>query len=246
MTEVVAYAKDGAVALITVTNPPVNALSQAVRQGLLDRLFEAEADTDVQAIVLMGEGRAFIAGADIKEFGKTPLEPWLPDVCTRIEACPKLVIASMHGVSLGGGLEVALGAHYRVAVPSARVGLPEVHLGLIPGAGGTQRVPRLTGVEAALDIITSGRHVGAQEAHDMGLIDKIADGTPLENGLSYARHLLDSGAKRRAVSEMDPPPAIDWDATYDTVLVKGRGQISPAEAVRAVQACVELPFAEGI
>jgi 3-hydroxyacyl-CoA dehydrogenase len=246
MSDVVSYENVGDIALITVNNPPVNALSQAVRQGLLDQVMQAEADEAVHAIVLLGEGRAFIAGADIKEFGKPPMEPWLPDVCTRIEASPKLVIASMHGVSLGGGLEVALGAHYRIAVPDARVGLPEVHLGLIPGAGGTQRVPRLTGAEAALDIITTGRHVGAKEAEAMGLIDKIAEGSPRDNGLTYARELIDAGTVRRAVSEMPAPEAIDWDATYDAVLARGRGQISPAAAVRAVQACSELPFDEGM
>ncbi len=246
MSDVVSYERQGEIALVTVDNPPVNALSQAVRQGLLDRVMQAEADEEVRAIVILGEGRAFIAGADIKEFGKPPLEPYLPDLCTRIEASPKLVVASMHGVSLGGGLEVALGAHYRVAVPDARVGLPEVHLGLIPGAGGTQRVPRLTGVEAALDIITTGRHVGAREAAEMGLIDRIAEGSPRENGIAFARELLAEGKGRRAVSELPPPDPIDWDAKYAEVLKKGRGQISPAESVRAVQACVELPFAEGI
>ena len=246
MSDVVSYERQGEIALVTVDNPPVNALSQAVRQGLLDRVMQAEADEEVRAIVILGEGRAFIAGADIKEFGKPPLEPYLPDLCTRIEASPKLVVASMHGVSLGGGLEVALGAHYRVAVPDARVGLPEVHLGLIPGAGGTQRVPRLTGVEAALDIITTGRHVGAREAAEMGLIDRIAEGSPRENGIAFARELLAEGKGRRAVSELPPPDPIDWDAKYAEVLKKGRGQISPAESVRAVQACVELPFDEGI
>ncbi len=246
MSDVVAYERQGEIALITVQNPPVNALSLAVRQGLLDRIEEAEADDGVRAIVILGEGRVFIAGADIKEFGKPPQEPFLPDVCTRIEACPKLVVASMHGASLGGGLEVALGAHYRVAVPDARVGLPEVHLGLIPGAGGTQRVPRLTGVDPALDVITSGRHVGAKEAAAMGLIDRIAEGTPRENGIAFAEELLAEGNERRAVSELPAPEPIDWDAKYDEVLKKGRGQVSPAEAVRAVQACVELPFAEGM
>jgi 3-hydroxyacyl-CoA dehydrogenase len=157
-----------------------------------------------------------------------------------------VVVASMHGVSLGGGLDVALGAHYRIAQPSARVGLPEVHLGLIPGAGGTQRVPRLTGAERAIEMITTGRQVGASEALGMGLIDKIEEGDTEAVGLAYAQDLLAQGAPRRPVSALPGPDAIDWDATYDTVLKKGRGQISPAIAVRAVQAASELSFDAGM
>ena len=174
------------------------------------------------------------------------MTPSLPDVVDRIEASPLLVVASMHGVSLGGGLEVALGCHYRIAVPSARIGLPEVHLGLIPGAGGTQRLPRVTGVEAALDIMTTGRQVGAKEAATMGVIDVVQDGDALENGLTYAKKLLNDGAVRRPVSEMPAPTPIDWDAAYNATLARGRGQISPAQSVRAVQASVEKPFNEGI
>ena len=246
MSDKVAYTRHDDVAVLRIQNPPVNALSQAVRQGLQDGMDRAESEEGVKAVVIVGEGRAFIAGADITEFGKPPKEPHLPDLCARIEASPLLVVASMHGVSLGGGLEVALSTHYRVAQPSARVGLPEVHLGLIPGAGGTQRLPRLTGAEAAIEVITSGRHVKASEAQSLGIIDKIAEGDPEEVGLSYARHLLEEGALRRPVSAMPVAEPIDWDGTYDTVLKKGRGQISPAKAVRAVQASVELPFEEGM
>jgi len=246
MSDKVAYSRHGDIAVLRIQNPPVNALSQDVRAGLLQTLMQAEADEGVKAVVIVGEGRAFIAGADIKEFGKPPLEPYLPDVCNRIEASPLIVVASMHGVSLGGGLEIALSAHYRVAQPSARVGLPEVHLGLIPGATGTQRLPRLTGAEKAIDVITTGRQVKAAEALELGIIDKVSEGDPEAVGLAYAQDLLDSGAARRPVSELDPPAAIDWDATYEAVLKKGRGQISPAEAVRAVQAAAELPFDEGV
>ncbi|MFC6636707.1 3-hydroxyacyl-CoA dehydrogenase [Sulfitobacter sp. JBTF-M27] len=246
MSDKVAYSRHGDIAVLRIQNPPVNALSQDVRAGLLQTLMQAEADEGVKAVVIVGEGRAFIAGADIKEFGKQPLEPYLPDVCNRIEALPLIVVASMHGVSLGGGLEIALSAHYRVAQPSARVGLPEVHLGLIPGATGTQRLPRLTGTEKAIDVITTGRQVKAAEALELGIIDKVSEGDPEAVGLAYAQDLLDSGAARRPVSELDPPAAIDWDATYEAVLKKGRGQISPAEAVRAVQAAAELPFDEGV
>ena len=246
MSDKIAYARHGDIAVLSIENPPVNALSQAVRQGLMERMDQAEADDGVRAVLIVGQGRAFIAGADITEFGKPPMAPSLPDVVDRIEASPLLVIASMHGVSLGGGLEVALGCHYRIAVPSARIGLPEVHLGLIPGAGGTQRLPRVTGVEAALDIMTTGRQVGAKEAAAMGVIDVVQDGDALTNGLAYVEKLLNDGAPRRPVSEMPAPAAIDWDATYDTILARGRGQISPAQSVRAVQASVEKPFAEGM
>jgi len=246
LSDKIAYDRQGSIAILTVQNPPVNALSHAVREGLWDRMAQAEADDGVRAVLIVGDGRAFFAGADITEFGKPPKEPHLPDLINRIERSPLLVIASMHGVSLGGGLEVALGCHYRIAVPSARVGLPEVHLGLIPGAGGTQRLPRLTGVEPALEMMTSGRQVGAEEAAKLGIIDVIRDGDPKVNGLDYAQALLDDGAPRRAVSEMSPPEPVDWDAAFDATLARGRGQISPAWCVRAVQASVEKPFAEGL
>ncbi len=246
MSDPVSYETEGDIAIVTIRNPPVNALSQAVRQGLADAMDRAEADDGIRAALILGEGRAFIAGADITEFGKPPMEPNLPDLCTRIEASPLLVVASMHGVSLGGGLEVALGCHYRVAQPNARVGLPEVHLGILPGAGGTQRLPRVAGAQNAVEAITTGRHIKAPEALEMGIVDKIEEGDPRAVGLAYTQALLAEGAPRRPVSELPAPAPIDWDATYDAVLKKGRGQISPATAVRAVQAASELPFEEGM
>ncbi|MEQ5827911.1 enoyl-CoA hydratase/isomerase family protein [Sulfitobacter sp. NFXS29] len=246
MTVKIAYSRHDDIVVLRIENPPVNALSQAVRQGLAEGMDRAEAEDGVRAVMIVGEGRAFIAGADITEFGKPPMEPHLPNLCSRIEASPLLVVASMHGVSLGGGLEVALSAHYRIAQPSARVGLPEVHLGLIPGAGGTQRLPRLIGVEPALDAITTGRHIKAPQALEMGIVDRVEEGDPQEVGLAYVRELLDSGAERRPICDMPAPAPIDWDAAYEATLKKGRGQISPAEAVRAVQAGVEKPFEEGM
>lgn len=210
------------------------------------RMDQAEAAPGVRAVLLVGDGRGFIAGADIREFGKPPLAPHLPDVCDRIEASPLLVVASLHGVSLGGGLEVALSAHYRTAQPGALVGLPEVHLGLIPGAGGTQRLPRLTGAEHAIDAITSGRHIAARKALAMGIVDRIAEGDPEASGLAYCHDLLAKGAAPRRVSALPPPAPIDWDAAFDRVLKKARGQIAPAQVVRAIQASVELPFEEGL
>ena len=246
MSDKIAYSRHGDIAVLRIQNPPVNALSQAVRQGLSDGMAHAEADDGVRAVLILGDGRAFIAGADITEFGKPPMEPNLPDLCARIEASPLLVVASMHGVSLGGGLEIALSTHYRIAQPDARVGLPEVHLGILPGAGGTQRLPRLTGAEKAVEAITSGRHIKAPEALEMGILDRVEEGDPEAVGLAYTQELLDQNAPRRPVSEMPAAEGIDWDATYDAVLKKGRGQISPATAVRAVQAASELPFAQGI
>ena len=246
MSDPVSFTVHGPVAVLRIQNPPVNALSQAVRQGLAVGMDRAEADAAIKAVVIVGDGRAFIAGADITEFGKPPMEPNLPDLCTRIEASPLLVIASMHGVSLGGGLEVALGAHYRIAQPDAKIGLPEVHLGLLPGAGGTQRLPRLTGAAKAIEIMTTGGQINAAAAIEMGVIDKIEAGDPQEVGLAYAMDLISSGAPRRAISELAGPEAMDWDAAYQGAVSKSRGQISHGAIVRAVQAASEQPFAEGM
>ena len=245
MSEAIQYSRVGDIAVLEAHNPPVNALGHAVRVGLMEGMDRAEAE-GAKAVVICGAGRTYFAGADIREFGKTPQPPHLPDVCNRIEASPLLVVSAMHGTALGGGLEVAMGSHYRIAVPSAKVGLPEVHLGILPGAGGTQRLPRLTGVEPALDMITSGRHVKAAEAQSFGILDKVAEGEPREIGIAYAQELLDQGAPRRPVNELPNPAPVDFDATYEAVLAKGRGQLSPATAVRAVQAASELPFAEGL
>ncbi|MEX0285409.1 MAG: 3-hydroxyacyl-CoA dehydrogenase NAD-binding domain-containing protein [Paracoccaceae bacterium] len=245
MSDAIEYERIGDIAVLKANNPPVNALGQAVRQGLVDGIAQAEAD-GARAVLIYGDGRTYFAGADIREFGKPPTEPHLPDVCNRIESSPLIVVSAMHGTALGGGLEIAVSTHYRIAVPSARIGLPEVHLGLIPGAAGTQRLPRLTGVEKALDVMTTGRQVGAAEALEMGIIDKIAEGDPREIGLAYAQELLDAGAPRRAVSEMPAPTPIDFDAAYEATLARSRGQISPAYCVRAVQAACELSFAEGV
>lgn len=245
MSEAVEYAREGDIAVLAVNNPPVNALGQAVRRGLWDGIERAERE-GAKAVLIHGLGRTFPAGADIREFGKPPLEPWLPDLCNRIEASPLVVVAAIHGTALGGGLEVALSAHYRIAVPSARVGLPEVHLGILPGAGGTQRLPRIAGVEKALDMITTGRHVGAQEALEAGILDCIKEGEPRDIGLAYARELLEQGATRRPTGEMPAPAPIDFEAAIAAVKKRARGQMSPVWAARAVQAACELPFAEGL
>lgn len=245
MSQVIQYEKVGDIAVLASNNPPVNALGYDVRVGLVEGIERAEQD-GARAVLIYGEGRTFFAGADIREFGKPPKAPFLPDVCARIEASPLIVVSSIHGTALGGGLEIALGSHYRIAVPSARVGLPEVLIGVMPGAGGTQRLPRLVGIDKSLDIITSGRQVGAAEALELGVLDKVADGTPREIGLAYAQELIDANAPRRAICDMDGPDTTDFDALYDAVLKKSRGQLAPAVAVRGIQAACELPFDKGM
>ena len=174
---------EGDVAVLTLNSPPVNALSQQVREGILNGVNEAVANAAVKAVVLICDGRTFIAGADITEFGKPPRAPALREVQDAIENAGKPVIAAIHGTALGGGLEVALCCHYRVAVPSAKCGLPEVNLGLLPGAGGTQRLPRIVGPAKAMEMVTSGQHVGARQCLEMGLVDEI-----LEPALLHEAH----------------------------------------------------------
>ena len=247
MSQVVNYVVDGTIGVISVDNPPVNALSQPVRQGLLDAISAAQTDTS-EAVVIICEGRTFIAGADITEFGKPAVEPMLDVLLNTIEASTKPVVAAIHGTALGGGLETALAAHYRCAVASAKVGLPEVKLGLLPGAGGTQRTPRLIGVQAALDLITSGEPISAPQALELGLIDKIVDGDLTESAIAWARHLLKEGAGPRKSSEQ-PVPAFDTGIfdKYRAVLAKrARGQVAPQNIVTCVEAATKRSFEEGL
>ncbi|SMG12751.1 3-hydroxyacyl-CoA dehydrogenase NAD-binding domain-containing protein [Paraburkholderia susongensis] len=242
----------GKVLLVTIDHAPVNALSADVRRGLLAAIEAADADHAAEAVLIVGAGRNFIAGADIREFGKPPVPPSLPDVCNRIEACTKPVIAAIHGAALGGGLEVALAAHYRLAVEGAKLGLPEVQLGLLPGAGGTQRTPRLIGAQAALDLILSGRHIGAKEALALGLIDRMGEsGDALAEGLAYVHELLAVHAPVRrtrdatALSDRAASLAAAAKAREETAK-KSRGLFSPLKIVEAVEAAIEQPFDEGL
>ncbi|MEM7317484.1 MAG: 3-hydroxyacyl-CoA dehydrogenase NAD-binding domain-containing protein [Pseudomonadota bacterium] len=245
MSDAVRYELLGDIAVLTAQNPPVNALGVAVRQGLAEGIAKAQSD-GAKAVMIYGDGRTFFAGADIREFGKPMQPPVLPELCNMIEQAPLVVVSAIHGTALGGGLEVALSTHYRIAVPDARVGLPEVKLGILPGAGGTQRLPRLTGTEAAIDMITTGRHVKAEEALELGILDRIEPGAPRDIGLAYVQELVDNGADRRPTGALPSPDPVDFDAVHDTVLKRSRGQVSPATAVRAVQAACELPFDEGL
>ena len=194
---VVEVKRMGDVALVTIDHPPVNALSQAVRSGLSEAAKTLGADASVNAIVITGAGRCFSAGADITEFGGGPRQPALYQLIHDIEGLPKPVVAAMHGTSLGGGFEIALGCHYRIADAQAKMGLPEVKIGLIPGAGGTQRLTRAVGVTAALDMIVSGNPIDVETARKAGLVDRIAKGNLVDEALAYARELIASGAKPR-------------------------------------------------
>ena len=237
--------EDG-IAVVTVSNPPVNAISQAVRQGLMEAVATIAADAAVKGAVVIGAGSVFIAGADVREFGKPPVAPFLPDVIAALEGSAKPIVAAIHGVALGGGLEIALGCHYRVADAKAKLGFPEVNLGIIPGAGGSQRLPRLAGVEAAVDLVSSGRQIGAKDALQMKIVDQIAEGELLPAAIAFAR--AKAGATPPRISQMSvTPPAADFFATQkDKITRAARGQISPVKALEAVQAAAELPYAEGL
>lgn len=254
-TPPVHLAREGAILVVTIDNPPVNALGVAVRRGLMSAIEEGEADAGVAAILVTGAGRNFIGGADIREFGKPPQSPLLTELCNRIEVCSKPVLAAIHGAALGGGLEVALAAHYRVALGNARLGLPEVQLGLLPGAGGTQRTPRLIGAQAALDMMLTGRHLSAKEALSLGLVDQLAEGDSANQaraaGLRELQALLDTHAPVRR--SRDGKGLADTAATQAAIAAaraeagkKSRGLFSPHKIIDAVEGATTLPFEEGL
>lgn len=250
-SSVVTTALHGDVLVVTIDNPPVNALGAAVRQGLLAAMQQAQADAAVAAVLLVGAGKAFIAGADIREFGKPPVPPALPEVCRAIEGSDKPVVAVLQGAALGGGLEVAMSAHYRLALPAATLGLPEVNLGLLPGSGGTQRTPRLMGVQAATAMMLSGQHLKAQPALQAGLVDKLVEGADAQaEGLAYVRELLTAKAPVRRTRDLaiaEPQAALAWlEEQKAETAKKARGLFSPLKIIECVQAAVQLPFDEGL
>ena len=246
MSQVSIERRDG-VAVISINNPPVNALSQPVREGLTRSIDEVTADDDVEAIVIICTGRTFIAGADIREFGRPPEPPYLPDVVALIEASDKPVVAAMHGTALGGGLEVALGCHYRIAAGSALLGFPEVNLGLLPGASGTQRLPRLIGAERALDMMLSGKPVNAETALDYGLIDKICEDDNLQDAaIEFARFQVANGPRRiREITAPDVDPDL-FEKTRTGIARKTRGLMSPEKIIRCVELSTQVDFDEGL
>ncbi|MBX3436390.1 MAG: enoyl-CoA hydratase/isomerase family protein, partial [Planctomycetaceae bacterium] len=257
MNDFVIYSTRNDVAVLTVNNPPVNALSPGVPEGIAAGVQQANTDEAVKAIVLIGGGRTFIAGADIKEFGKITsgvkeaginLHPTL----NAIEDSPKPVVCAIHGTALGGGLETAMACHYRVAAPDAQVGQPEVKLGLIPGAGGTQRLPRLCGVAKAAEICASGRMVSAKEALDSGILDKLIEGDLLEEASAYAREQAASGQPPRRTCDLQD--RFGDQAQYAPILAgiraecakRARGMTAPLRNVDAVELAPTLPFDEGL
>lgn len=253
MSQAVAYSVEDGIAVLAVQNPPVNALGIDVRLGLASGIEKAGADAHVTAVLIYGEGRTFPAGADIREFGKPPKLPNLPEVVDQIEACPKPVVAALHGTALGGGLEVALGAHYRIAAPTARIGLPEVNLGILPGAGGTQRMPRIAGAGPTLEIALSGKPMSAKAGLACGVLDVIAETDDMRaEGLAYAKALLAEGKGPRPTA--DRKEGFADKATYAQAVeaarkmlaVKAKGLFSPFKIVDCIEAAPQHDIRSGL
>jgi 3-hydroxyacyl-CoA dehydrogenase len=243
----VSLERDGEIALITIDHPPVNALSKDLRAGLIAALEEALADASVRAIVLGSAGAAFCAGADIREFEGPPQPPHLTDVIQRFEDSPKPVVVALHGSVLGGGCELAAGCHYRVAARDTRVGLPEVNLGLLPGAGGTQRLPRLIGFDSALAMMLDGKPRRIGDATLQGFADRIADDDVRATALAFGRELAEMGSVPRRTGSLAPP---EWTPEiferHSKAARKRRGEPAPSIIVAAVRRAIDMPFADAV
>jgi len=252
MSEVVGYEVVGRVAVLAIDNPPVNALGHAVREGIMARVDQAAADGNVDAIVLIGAGRTFPAGADIREFDMPTREPHLLAVVDHFDSIGKPVVAAIHGTALGGGLELALGCHFRVAVPSARMGTPEVKLGIFPGAAGTQRLPRIAGLDHALEMVVMGEPIGAAKARDYGIVDEIIDGDLREGAIAFAETVLTEGRPRRISSE--PRGGICTPEDHAETISKYRdlanrrmpGQDSPHTCIDSVVDGLRMSYDEAV
>jgi 3-hydroxyacyl-CoA dehydrogenase len=236
--------RNGDVAVVILDNPPVNALSHAVRVALLAAIEELDADRAVRAIVLTGAGRNFIAGADVHEFDAPPREPLLPGLLSRLEACGKPVVAAMHGVTLGGGAETALASHYRCAAGDLQIGFPEVNLGLLPGAGGTVRLPRLAGWKASLSLMTGGKPIGIEVAIELGIVDRRIDGDLRAGAVAWARDLAAIGGAPRRVRELSLPPSrpADFEDALRYLPASARRLPAPPRIVEALASAAMLPF----
>jgi len=257
MTSPVSLTTHNNIAIITIDNAPVNALSHAVRSGLFLCIETAEKDNNIKAVIIQCLGRTFIAGADISEFGKTPLEPHLPDVLAKIDGCSKPVVAALFGSVLGGGFEVALSCHYRVALKGTKVGLPEVTLGLIPGAGGTQLLPRIAGVELALEMITSGKPQLVDKLLSKGVVDALVE-KPNENthdsllnfAITFSETLIIENKEPRSTSKMSVGPVENSSELFDQwrakLAKKARGQQAPQSCVTSIENAVNLPYEQGV
>src|SRR5215831_1535013 len=253
MGDLVQFTKSGNIAVITINNPPVNALSPGVPEGIADAIGKLEADSGLNAAVLIGGGNTFIAGADIKEFGKITSGQSRGEghlgLLLKIENCSKPVVMAVHGTALGGGLEIAMSGHYRVAVRSAKVGQPEVKLGIIPGAAGTQRLPRLAGVAKAVEMCTDGNPISAEQALASGIVDKLIDSDLLTEAIAFAQEIAAKPApktrertEKLGTREQNVPV---FAAAGENVRKKQRGIIAPVAASDAIEAATELPFEEG-
>ncbi|SMF74906.1 3-hydroxyacyl-CoA dehydrogenase NAD-binding domain-containing protein [Allosphingosinicella indica] len=243
--------RHGDVLIVTSNNPPVNALGIAVREGLVKAIEEADGDDAVKAVVIRCDGNTFFAGADITEFGKPMQMPMLPQVVDRIEACTKPVVAAIHGTALGGGLEVALSCHYRVAVPDAKLGVPEVKLGLLPGAGGTQRLPRVAGVETALEMAATGNPIGAKRAAEIGLVDRIVEGDLEQHAVAFAEEVREIRPLPKASERDDKLAAARanpglFDDFRKANARKMKGFDAPEANIKAIEAALSKPYAEGV
>ncbi|HYW16811.1 MAG TPA: 3-hydroxyacyl-CoA dehydrogenase NAD-binding domain-containing protein [Allosphingosinicella sp.] len=241
--------RHGDILIVTSNNPPVNALGHAVREGLVKAIGEADSDEAVKAVVIVCQGQTFFAGADITEFGKPMQMPMLPMVVDIIENCTKPVVAAIHGTAFGGGLEVALASHYRVAVPSAKLGVPEVKLGLLPGAGGTQRLPRVAGVRKALEMAATGNPISAKEAYESGLLDRLIEGDLEQHAVAYADEVKAVRPIPRTSERQDKIEGTDpavFDAFRKEHARKFKGFEAPEKNIQAIQAAVAKPYSEGV
>ena len=251
MSDATSYSVRDGIAVITMNNPPVNGLGSVLRPGIMDGIKKAGADPAVKALVIIGTAKAFSGGADIREFNtpKSSMPPSLPEINEAQDACTKPIVAAIGGFALGGGCELALGCHYRVALPKAQIGLPEVKLGLIPGSGGTQRLPRVVGATQAIAMMTSGNAVPAEKALGLGLVDEVVQGDLLEGAIAFTRKLIADGKGPRRIRDMgvkvEGEPKAFFDKARAEVQKASRGFPAPLEIVACVEAAATLPFDEG-